>query len=194
MSANSPQACTVEFTAALIRRDIGSAQALLADDVVFFYSNGTAILGKEAFSSMMTESWKMVEDYHYLTLEPRWIAQSDAAAALIYGFEWSGMVRGAKAGGRSRGTRVFYADCARTSEHRPIELVRRMVAAQRNRQQRVPAVGRKRPLGSCPEADAADVLSGPAELPRLWPRHHGTRLGRRLGQLRRRFPPAVRAS
>ena len=109
MSANSPQACTVEFTAALIRRDIGSALSVLADDVVFFYSNGTAILGKEGFSSMMTESWKVVEDYRYLTLEPRWIAQSDTAATLIYGFEWSGMVRGAKAGGRGRGTRVFHS-------------------------------------------------------------------------------------
>ena len=107
MPASSPQACTVEFTAALIRRDIEAALALLTDDIVFFYSNGTTIWGKEAFSSTMTASWKLVEDYRYTTVEPRWIAQSDAAAAVIYGFEWSGMIRGEKVGGGGRATRVF---------------------------------------------------------------------------------------
>ena len=107
MTADSPQACTTDFTAALIRRDIGSALALLTDDVVFFYSNGTAILGKDAFAATMTASWKVVENYKYATLETTWIAQSDATAAVIYSFTWSGLVNGAEVAGSGRGTRVF---------------------------------------------------------------------------------------
>lgn len=38
--------------------------ALLTDDVIFFYSNGSAIVGEDAFSKQMTASWKIVEDYN----------------------------------------------------------------------------------------------------------------------------------
>ena len=107
MPADSPQACTADFTAALIRRDMATALSLLTDDVVFFYSNGTAIRGKDAFSSVMTASWKAVEDYQYSTLDSTWIIQSDTAAAVVYSFAWSGVARGEKVGGSGRGTRVL---------------------------------------------------------------------------------------
>ena len=68
MSANST-ACTTGLTAALIARDINAALALLTDDVVFLYSNGAAIRGKEAFAATMTASWKIIEGYKYETLE-----------------------------------------------------------------------------------------------------------------------------
>jgi ketosteroid isomerase-like protein len=96
-----------DFTAALVGRDIGSALALLTDDVVFFYSNGTAIRGKDAFAAAMTSNWKMVENYKYSTLDSAWVAQSDAAAAVIYSFAWSGVARGQEVSGSGRGTRVF---------------------------------------------------------------------------------------
>ena len=96
-----------DFTAALIRRDIDSALALLTDDVVFFYSNGTAIQGKDAFAATMMSNWKVVENYRYSTLESTWVAQSDAVAAVVYSFVWSGAVRGQDVSGSGRGTRVF---------------------------------------------------------------------------------------
>lgn len=107
MSEGSPEACSAGFTAALIRRDMDAAVALLADDVVFFYSNGTVIAGKAEFASTMAANWRMVEGYRYLTLDPTWVVQSEAAAVVIYGFQWSGTVRGEKTGGGGRGTRVF---------------------------------------------------------------------------------------
>jgi ketosteroid isomerase-like protein len=107
MSANSPQACAAEFTAALIRRDIGSALALLADGVVFFFSNGTTIVGKDAFSASMTAAWSVIENYKYESGESDWLAVTDAAAAVIYRFAWSGVARGVDVHGAGRGTRVF---------------------------------------------------------------------------------------
>ncbi len=112
MPAASPQTCMSDFAAALIRRDMASASPLLTDDVVLFYSNGTAILGKAAFAEVMTASWKVVENYRYATLNQIWLAQSDAAAAVIYSFEWSGLVRGAEVNGAGRATRVFRKDGA----------------------------------------------------------------------------------
>lgn len=107
MPATSPQACAADFTAALLRRDMAAALAMLADEVVFFYSNGSELRGKNAFASTMAANWALVEDYEYSTLDPVWIAQSDSVAAVVYGFAWSGTARGQRVSGAGRGTRVF---------------------------------------------------------------------------------------
>ncbi len=107
VSAASAKACASEFTAALIGRDIDAALALLTDDVVFFYSNGSVIRGKDPFAALMTASWKMVQDYKYTTLVSSWVAETDAAASVIYAFEWSGVAGGNPVSGGGRGTRVL---------------------------------------------------------------------------------------
>lgn len=86
---------------------MAAALSMLADDVVFFYSNGAALLGKDAFAATMAASWSVVEDYTYATTDPVWVAQSDAVAAVVYGFAWSGKARGQPVSGAGRGTRVF---------------------------------------------------------------------------------------
>ncbi len=108
MSADSPQACMTEFAAALIRRDMDAALALLTIDVVLFYSNGTVIRGKEAFAAVMNAAWAVIENYKYSTLESAWLTQPDGAtAAVIYSLAWSGVARGQEVGGTGRGTRIF---------------------------------------------------------------------------------------
>lgn len=107
MPAETPQACTAGFTAALIGRDIDSALAYLADGVVFFYSNGSVIRGKDAFAALMTANWKVVENYRYATPASTWISETDTAAAVIYSFEWSGTAGGGAVSGAGRGTRVL---------------------------------------------------------------------------------------
>ena len=107
MPANTPQACMADFTAALLRRDMAAALTLLADDVVFFYSNGAVLHGKDAFASTMAANWALVADYSYSTLDAVWVAQSDSVAAVVYGFAWSGTARGQQVSGAGRGTRVF---------------------------------------------------------------------------------------
>lgn len=111
-AASSARACNADFTAALIRRDIDAALSLLRDDVIFFYSNGSTVVGKDAFAEQMTASWKVVSDYEYSTLNPLWIAESESAATLVYGFAWSGLARGDKVSGSGRATRVFSRDAS----------------------------------------------------------------------------------
>ena len=112
MAADSPQTCTQAFTDALVRRDMPAALALLSEEVVFFYSNGSAIRGKDAFAALMTASWRVVEDYVYDSAGYAWVAQTDDAAAVIYSFTWSGRARGSEVSGSGRGTRVFRRDPA----------------------------------------------------------------------------------
>src|SRR6201999_4318014 len=110
MAANSPQECVTAFTAALVARDMDAALALLTDDVALFYSNGSALWGKDAFVATMTASWKMVSDYKYTTIDAVWLAQSDSVASVVYTFAWSGVAGGNEVKGGGRGTRVFRRD------------------------------------------------------------------------------------
>ena len=107
MSASSPQACMKAFVDALVGREMDTALALMTDDVALFYSNGRALWGKAAFAEAMAANWRLVERYSYSTLEAIWPAQSDAAAAVIYAFAWSGVSGGREVSGGGRGTRVF---------------------------------------------------------------------------------------
>ena len=110
MSAATPQACINAFVDAMIRRDMPAALALLTDDVTFFYSNGSAIWGKDAFSATMTANWKMVTDYTYKTIETKWVMETADAASVIYTLAWTGKVNGNPVGGEGRGTRVLHRD------------------------------------------------------------------------------------
>jgi ketosteroid isomerase-like protein len=107
MPADTPQACVENFTAALIARDMPAALALLTDDVVFFYSNGSTISGKSAFAALMTASWAMVEDYKYSSGDTVWVAETETSAAVVYSFAWSGKARGSDVSGSGRATRVL---------------------------------------------------------------------------------------
>jgi ketosteroid isomerase-like protein len=107
MLEKTPQACLESFVAALIRKDIDAALPLLTDDVVLFYSNGSAIWGKDAFATAITANWKRIERYNYTTDDSIWLALSDTAAAVIYTFSWSGVADGKEVSGGGRGTRIF---------------------------------------------------------------------------------------
>jgi ketosteroid isomerase-like protein len=98
------------FVDSMIRRDLEAALSLLTDDVAFFYSNGSALWGKEAFAATMTANWKLIDRYNYTTLDAIWPAQSETVAAVIYTFLWSGVAGGRDVSGGGRGTRVFRRD------------------------------------------------------------------------------------
>ena len=84
--------------------------SLLTDDVLFFYSNGSAIVGKEAFAAAITANWKRIDRYSYTTHDPIRLAQSDTAAAVIYTFSWSGVSEGTEVSGGGGGIRLFHRE------------------------------------------------------------------------------------
>jgi ketosteroid isomerase-like protein len=94
----------------MIGRNMDTALSLLTDDVVFFYSNGSVITGKDAFASLMKANWAIVTGYDYSTLDSLWITQSETAACVIYSFAWTGMAGGNPVSGSGRGTRVLSND------------------------------------------------------------------------------------
>ena len=107
MRPATPEACLADFVAALNRKDMVAAMALLTDDVAFFYSNGAALWGKDAIAEAIAVNWTLIDRDNYATHDPVWLARGDDAAAVIYSFTWSGLVDGKEIGGRGRGTTIL---------------------------------------------------------------------------------------
>lgn len=106
MSATAAE-CLAVFEAALARADLDAAMALLTDDVLFFYSNGSAHFGKSAVRAAIKANIDSIKDDTYTTRAHVWLARSDSAAACTYRFAWTGTIDGKQVSGRGRGTTLL---------------------------------------------------------------------------------------
>jgi ketosteroid isomerase-like protein len=100
-------ACLAAFEAALARADLDGAMALLSDDVLFFYSNGSAHFGKVAVRAAVKSNFDSIKDDTYAAHDHVWLALSDTAAACTFRFAWTGTLDGKPVEGRGRGTTVL---------------------------------------------------------------------------------------
>ena len=107
----TPRDCLAAFEGALQRADLGAALAVLSDDVVFFYSNGSAHWGKEAIRAAIQANWDSLSVDNYATRDHIWV-EGEGAAACLYSFSWTAQMDGKEVGGRGRGTTVFRRDAA----------------------------------------------------------------------------------
>lgn len=92
------------------RADLDAAMAMLSDDVVFFYSNGSVHAGKSAVRAAIQANFDSIKDDTYATHDHVWLAQSESAAACTYRFAWTGTMDGKPVEGRGRGTTVLRRD------------------------------------------------------------------------------------
>jgi ketosteroid isomerase-like protein len=79
---------------------------LLADDAVYWFSNGTYV-GIEAIRRAFETTWAAILDEDYRITDVRWLAATDETAACVYTYSWSGMIGGQRRSGGGRGTNVL---------------------------------------------------------------------------------------
>ena len=104
MACRRPPECMAAFGSGAGKADLDAAMDLLTGDVVFFYSNGSAHFGRDAIRAAIKANFDSIKDDTYATRDHIWLAQSEAAAACIYSFAWTGAMEGKQVGGRGRGT------------------------------------------------------------------------------------------
>lgn len=88
-------------------RDLDGTSELIADDAVYFWSNGAALFGKAAIADGMRQNFDSIENDPCETLDVTWLVENDDLAVCVYKFRWTGEVDGKPAGGRGRGTSVL---------------------------------------------------------------------------------------
>ena len=81
--------------------------ALIDDGAVYWFSDGTAHVGKSAIERVFRRNAELIKSDTYRISNIVWIAQSADFAACVYRFDWAGTVGGAPASGSGRGTSVL---------------------------------------------------------------------------------------
>lgn len=88
-------------------KDLAATMELIADDAVYFWSNGSAMFGKAAIAEAMRTNFEGIKNDTYDVTDVIWIAEDDDVAACVFRFEWTGVVEGRAASGRGRGASVL---------------------------------------------------------------------------------------
>ncbi|MEM6751013.1 MAG: nuclear transport factor 2 family protein [Planctomycetota bacterium] len=80
---------------------------LVADDAVYWFSNGDAHHGLPAIEAAFVRNAEAIEGDDYRVSDVVWLSRGDTAAALRFRFAWSGRVKGEAVSASGRGTWVL---------------------------------------------------------------------------------------
>jgi ketosteroid isomerase-like protein len=80
---------------------------MIDDDAVYWFSDGSAHVGKSAVERALRRNAEVIRDETYRISDVVWLAQSPDVAACTYRFDWSGTVHGLPSSGAGRGTCVL---------------------------------------------------------------------------------------
>jgi len=98
-----------DYEARINRHDFDLLLPLIADDAVFWFTDGTHA-GIDAVRRAFEEAWQTVENEVYSLANLRWLALGDTAASCVYSFHWKGIAAGEPVWGEGRGTSVLRKD------------------------------------------------------------------------------------
>ena len=96
-----------ELVARMNAKDLAGTLELIADDAVYFWSNGSAMFGKAAIAAALKANFDTIGDDTYETVDVTWLVETDDMAACVFSFHWTGVVDGAAVSGRGRGASVL---------------------------------------------------------------------------------------
>jgi len=103
----TPEETKQEMARRMNAKDLAGTMALIADDAVYFWSNGSAMFGKPAIEAAMRANFEGIADDTYAVADVTWLADTDQVAACVFRFEWTGKVGGKAVSGRGRGASVL---------------------------------------------------------------------------------------
>jgi ketosteroid isomerase-like protein len=87
--------------------DLDGTLALIADDAIYLFSDGSSYVGKAAIAEILKHNFAAIRDETYSLHEHHWLVMADDAAACAYVFRWVGEIDGKPASGDGRGTSVI---------------------------------------------------------------------------------------
>jgi len=103
----SPEEFMKEYELVNRAHDLARIRSLIADDALFWFSNGGAYPGIERIAQAIQHNFATIEDENYEIGPIRWLVRAETCAVCSYSFRWTGKVGGQPAQGSGRGTSVL---------------------------------------------------------------------------------------
>jgi ketosteroid isomerase-like protein len=107
MSDMTPADLKTELIRRMRAKDLRGTLDLIADDAVYFWSDGSAMFGKDAIAEGLKANFAGIENDTYDISDVTWLIASADAAACVFMFTWTGDIDGRPASGRGRGASVL---------------------------------------------------------------------------------------
>lgn len=96
-----------QYEAAANRHDLKALLEMIADDAIFWFSDRSAHVGKDAIARAIQANFNAIKNEEYRITDLAWLAATDDLAVCVYEFRWSGEVSGKPASGGGRGTSLL---------------------------------------------------------------------------------------
>jgi ketosteroid isomerase-like protein len=96
-----------EMVRRMLAKDLPATMELIADDAVYFWSNGSAMFGKPAIEAAMKANFDSLVGDTYAVDDVTWVAETDDVAACVFRFRWTAVVDGRPVAGGGRGASVL---------------------------------------------------------------------------------------
>src|SRR5260370_15416470 len=100
----SPEEFMKEYELANRAHDLARVRSLIAEDALFWFSNGSAYPGIEKIAEAINHNFTTIADEHYEIGPIRWLVRAESCAVCSYPFRWTGKIGRQPAPGSSRGT------------------------------------------------------------------------------------------
>lgn len=84
--------------------DLAGAMRMIDEQAVYWFSDGSCHRGGKEIAQALADNFAAIESEDYRISNLVWLTESNETAVGVYRFEWTGVVRGAPAGGTGRGT------------------------------------------------------------------------------------------
>src|SRR5262252_2126253 len=95
------------YVAAANRHDLEAVLALIDDNAVYFFSDGSSHAGKAAIRNAIQRNFESIRNEIYRLENLRWLVETDEVAVYVYEFHWTGEIEGKPVEGSGRGTSVL---------------------------------------------------------------------------------------
>lgn len=96
-----------ELVRRMVAKDLAASMELIADDAVYFWSNGQAMWGKPAIEAAMKANFELLQGDTYEIDQVTWLVETDDVAACVFRFKWTARADGEDVAGRGRGASVL---------------------------------------------------------------------------------------
>jgi uncharacterized protein (TIGR02246 family) len=103
----SPEDFMKEYERANRAHDLERVRSLIAEDALFWFSNGSSHPGIERIAEAINRNFVTILDDRYEIGPVRWLIATDTCAVCSYPFRWTGKVSGQPAQGSGRRTSVL---------------------------------------------------------------------------------------
>ncbi|HLD74822.1 MAG TPA: nuclear transport factor 2 family protein [Bdellovibrionota bacterium] len=102
----NPESVLSEYEKGLNTHNFDNVRHLIAPDAVFWFNEGS-FEGIDEIEKACNKTFNLIKNEKYWLTNKKWISSSQETVAIIYNYNWTGVINGKNESGFGRGTSIL---------------------------------------------------------------------------------------